>query len=256
MERRRSLPSQVILGIALGAICLTAGLVPIEANSQIPDDFTNLQVLPPDISSDALIEVMRDFSFALNVRCQYCHVGGDGISFEGVEFASDDDADKRKARLMLEMVAQLNDDFLATLPDRDEPEVSVSCKTCHRGRPRPIMLAQELRIALDEFGPDSAVVRYERYREETALTGMFNFGEWEVNVLGEQLQREERLEDAIAIYELNGRHYPNSVPIHLSLGTLHESNSDVESAIERYRRVLGLDPDNRAALERLEAIGG
>ena len=255
MDPDGDLTSPATLGIALVGLCLTAVLTPIEATSQIPDDFTNLQVLPADIDSDALLVVMRDFSFALNVRCQYCHVGGDGISFEGVEFDSDDDPDKRKARLMLEMVAQLNDDFLATLPDRDEPAVSVSCKTCHRGRPRPIMLAQELRIALDEFGPDSAVVRYERYREETALTGLFNFGEWEVNVLAEQLQREERFEDAIAIYELNGRHYPNSISIHLSLAALHETNDDVQSAIASYRRVLELDADNQQALQRLEAIG-
>ena len=47
---------------------------------------------------------MREFSFALNVRCQYCHTGGDGISFEGVNFASDEKPAKVKARAMLRMV--------------------------------------------------------------------------------------------------------------------------------------------------------
>jgi hypothetical protein len=41
---------------------------------------------------------MRHFSFALDVRCQYCHLGGDGVSFDGVVFESDDDPDKVKAK--------------------------------------------------------------------------------------------------------------------------------------------------------------
>ena len=52
--------------------------VPITA--QIPDEFQNLRVLPTDISRDSLLRVTRDFSFALGVRCQYCHVGGDGTA--------------------------------------------------------------------------------------------------------------------------------------------------------------------------------
>ena len=34
--------------------------------AQIPDDFVNLQFLSRDISSDDLLVVMRDFSFALD----------------------------------------------------------------------------------------------------------------------------------------------------------------------------------------------
>ena len=38
----------------------------------------------------ALIQRMREFSFALGVRCQHCHAGGNGVSLEGVSFKSDD----------------------------------------------------------------------------------------------------------------------------------------------------------------------
>ena len=47
----------------------------------------NLQYFPKDIKRDELILRMREFSFALSVRCQHCHAGGDGISFEGVDFS-------------------------------------------------------------------------------------------------------------------------------------------------------------------------
>ena len=53
------------------------------AAPQIPEKFENLQFFPKDIARDSLINIMRGFSFALGVRCQHCHTGGDGISFEG-----------------------------------------------------------------------------------------------------------------------------------------------------------------------------
>src|SRR5688500_18713273 len=49
----------------------------------------NLQFFPKTISREQLTQRMREFSFALGVRCQYCHTGGDGVSFDGVVFASD-----------------------------------------------------------------------------------------------------------------------------------------------------------------------
>jgi len=44
------------------------------ANGQNPDKFTNLKVLPKDISKQELQTTMRGFAFALGVRCEHCHV--------------------------------------------------------------------------------------------------------------------------------------------------------------------------------------
>ena len=225
-------------------------------DAQIPEEFSNLQVLPEDISRDSLLEIMRGFSFALSVRCQYCHVGGDGISFEGVEFHKDDDPDKRNARFMLRMVDNLNGYVLPLVPEREDPPVAIECKTCHRGQPRPLLLTQDLRIVLDEFGADSAVARYRRLRERFPMSGTFDFGEWEMNVLAERLARDDRARDAIAIYELNAEFHPNSRSIAFSLGRLYENVGDVEAAIRYYERVLELAPNNQAAIERLEALRG
>ena len=62
--------------------------------SQIPDEFKNLRVLPEDIAKPELMDAMRHFSFALGVRCQHCHVGGDGVSFEGVDVRFELSADR------------------------------------------------------------------------------------------------------------------------------------------------------------------
>ena len=48
------------------------------ARAQLRTEFTNLEVLDPDIEQGELLGYMRDFSQHLGVRCQYCHVGEDG----------------------------------------------------------------------------------------------------------------------------------------------------------------------------------
>jgi tetratricopeptide (TPR) repeat protein len=246
------------MGLALAAGAMGLALAPWGAGAQIPESFENLQVLPEDLPRDSLIEIMRGFSFALGVRCQYCHVGGNGVSFEDVVFESDDDPDKVKARRMLEMVRDLNDVVLPSLPERDSPPVEVGCKTCHRAQARPVLLEDELRAALDEFGPDSASARYRSYRENprVLLAGAFNFSEWEVNVLAERLGREGRTSDAIAIYELNAEYYPESVSIHLSLGALHVTANDTTAAIRSYERALQLNPNSDQIRERLQTLRG
>src|SRR5688572_29248204 len=90
------------------ATALVLAAAPARAAGQIPEKFENLQYFPKDIARDSLVQTMRGFSFALGVRCQYCHAGGDGVSFQGVNFASDDKPTKRNARFMLRMVDSLN----------------------------------------------------------------------------------------------------------------------------------------------------
>ena len=251
MNLRSQIPTVMFL---LATIASHATSHPASVEAQIPDQFTNLQFLAKDITRDSLLEVMRGFSFALGVRCQYCHVGGDGRSFEGVEFHKDDDPDKRKARFMLRMVASLNNMVLPLVPERDDPPLAIECKTCHRGLPRPTLLSQSLRTILDEHGADSAVAVYRSFRERPMTSGTFDFGEWETNVVAERLQRDGRPRDAIAIYELNAEFYPESVAIASSLARLYEGEGDVESAIRYYERILELRPNNQAAQERLDAL--
>ncbi len=243
---RRGLP------LACGVLLLVTLVLP--ATAQIPEEFTNLQVLPQDITRDSLIHIMRGFSFALGVRCQYCHVGGDGISFEGVEIHKDGDEDKRKARFMLRMVETLNRYVLPMTPERDEPPVKVECKTCHRGLARPLLLKQDLLLVVHEAGVDSAAQRYRQLREDFALSGSYDFGEWETNQVAEMLEAEGRFRDAIAIYELNAEFYPESVAIVANLAGLYEREGEVEAAIGYYERVLELRPGHRGAQARLEAL--
>lgn len=64
-------------------------LVATPASAQVPETFTNLQVLPETTTRPELIALMRSFSFALGVSCSNCHVTSDAPGGPPDEFASD-----------------------------------------------------------------------------------------------------------------------------------------------------------------------
>lgn len=244
---RSRLPGSV-LALAFGAAVLIAPC----AHGQVPEEFTNLQVFPEDIERTDLLVQMRKFSFALGVRCQHCHFSESG-SFQDIDFASDENPVKDKARYMLRMLATINDELLPGMEDRGDPPVVVTCKTCHRSRARPLLLSQEMLIATHEAGADSAAALYRRYRERIER-GRFDFGEWETNTVAEDLARDGYIEEAITIYELNREYYPESLSIHSALADLYEQVDRVDEAVTSWERVLQLSPGHQEATERLAKL--
>src|SRR5689334_10921980 len=229
--------------------------VPSALGAQIPEKFENLQYFPKDIARDTLINIMRGFSFALGVRCQYCHAGGDGVSFEGVDFKSDEKPTKRKARFMLRMADTINDRVLAALPDRSTPPVRVACVTCHRGLSKPATLASTLTATIESKGTDSAIAQYRRLRQNTMTQGTFDFGEWSMNELARTLGERGKTAEAIAMLELNQEFYPQAAEIDFMLGELHRQRGEKDKAIARYRAVLQKDPNSTRAKQRLAELG-
>jgi len=73
-----------------------------KGRSLVPDKFYNLQVLPKDIAKDELVEIMRNFCFTMNQRCNYCHVATDDLS--SADFPSDEKETKKKARVLLRLI--------------------------------------------------------------------------------------------------------------------------------------------------------
>jgi tetratricopeptide (TPR) repeat protein len=213
----------------------------------------NLQYFPKDITRERLTQRMREFSFALGVRCQYCHAGGNGISFEGVSFASDEKVAKIKARAMLRMVDQLNTTLLAQIPSRAEPLVVVDCATCHRGLALPKSLQTTLLEVIDKDGAAAAVARYRELRADAVL-GRYNFGEWEMNELARRLTERGKTDAAIAMLELNAEFNPKSADIDVMLGELHRSRGEREQALRRYRAALEKAPQHPLAKQRLAEL--
>jgi hypothetical protein len=112
--------------------------------------FTNLEILPKDISKDALDSVMHHFTASLGVKCNYCHVFNQET--RKMEFAKDDKPEKQIARKMMLMAIDINKDHFQQIEEnmdsgkmalpRDTSAVSymlkyVTCYTCHHGDPHP-----------------------------------------------------------------------------------------------------------------------
>jgi len=235
----------------LAALVLAGPAAAQAPQSQPPWKGKNLKYFPADISREALTQRMREFSLSLGVRCQYCHVGGNGITFDGVDFPSDEKTAKRKARAMLRLVDQVNKNLLSDIPSRAEPRVEVDCVTCHRGLPLPKTLQTTLLEIINKDGVPAAVAKYRDLRRDEMASGRYNFGEWEINELARRLAEANNTAAAIAMLEMNGEFYPKSAAIDLQLGELHRTRGERDQAIKSYQAALEKQPDLEPAKRRL-----
>lgn len=228
--------------------------VAAQQGTQPPWKGKNLQYFPAEIKREVLIQRMREFSFALNVRCQYCHAGGDGISFDGVDFSSDEKPAKNKARAMLRLTDQVNKTLLPAVPSRAEPAVSVDCVTCHHGLRLPKSLQTTLFEIVKTDGAPAAVARYRELRSSETLSGRYSFDEWEINELARRLVDAGKAADAIALLEMNGEFYPKSPAIDFQIAELQLARGEKEKALARYKMTLQKAPDHVRAKARVEEL--
>jgi hypothetical protein len=98
---------------------------------------TNLQVLPKDIAVPDLLALMRSYTGALGVECQFCHATDPKT--HKTNFASDANPDKTIARTMIVMTREINSKYLSQVkdPDATPADKTVTCGTCHRGDSMP-----------------------------------------------------------------------------------------------------------------------
>ena len=242
----------------LATLALAALMVlPAPGSAQgIPEEYTNLKILPEGIQRSELIGIMRGFAIGLGQRCSFCHTVSDGLDSPDDDFASDEKASKRQARVMLRMVQAINQDHVAGLPERTEPNVEVGCVTCHAGRPRPTTLVQEMTWAAEDGGGDALRVHYAELREQYYGRGTLDFGEGSLTAVAQAIGRENP-EAGMAAVLLNLEHYPESAQSWIIKGQLHLFAEDRAEAITALERALELSPGNRLAARLLgQARGG
>jgi hypothetical protein len=218
--------------------------------------FQNLQVLPPDISREALMDLMRfEFVGGLGVRCTHCHVGTEGRPLSEYDFPSDSKPAKRTARSMLRMTRQINEQFLAGLEERGDPPVRVQCVTCHRGQTRPRLIQDVLHRAIVQQGVEAAVAEYRRLRQEYLGSHTFDFGRTALTQLARTLATEGRAAEAVAILELNVEMHTDYWYSHVLLAD-HLAPRERDRAVRHLERALVLAPEDSKPFvaQRLEEL--
>ncbi len=239
--------------LALAAVLILAvlPLVTQPLRAQIPDEFKNLKVLPEDISKGELIAQMRHMAGALGARCHYCHVGEPGASLDGYNFVSDEKATKKTARVMLQMVDEINGKLLPQIGKESSELVKVRCVTCHHGQSRPRTLVEVLTESLEQDGVDAAIAKYRELREKYYGRATFDFGEWRLLNLAEDLGGAGKLDEAKRFLELNVEFYPESGMSYVGLGQFHQRNGDNEQALVNYEKASELMPEMAPRIQGL-----
>ena len=95
--------------------------------------YTNLKVLPKDISSKDLQKIMvDDFEDGLGVACNFCHTA-DKTNGQ-LDFAKDGKPEKEIARAMMKMTIGINKKYFKIKhPMLGTDALTVTCNTCHNG---------------------------------------------------------------------------------------------------------------------------
>ena len=102
-----------------------------------PDKLVNLQVIPKDAGPDVVITAMKNFARGLGVRCQFCHIGEEGMPLDKFDFVSDAKPEKQTARMMMRMAGEINAQLTKAMPDAPQKGYQVTCYTCHKGAQHP-----------------------------------------------------------------------------------------------------------------------
>ncbi len=238
------------------SILLTTILFALPSHAQDqwswPAKPSNLQVLPKDWPGSRLQPVMTGFTRALGVRCPYCHKGQEGKPLSTFDFASDENPNKDRAREMLRMLGDINDHLKKIQPSGDK-RVNMWCTTCHRGRPRPMALEEELGEQYRTKGLQPAMDHYAELKKNFYGRGSYDFGEGSLNAFGYEVLEKDPA-GAVQVFKLNAETFPKSSNVWDSLAEAYAKSGDLGKAKENYEKSLTIDPTNEDAKEALKKL--
>jgi tetratricopeptide (TPR) repeat protein len=251
MSLRESRRARILVSAAAALLLATASA---HAQGKFPpESLKNLQAMPEGTTVQQLVEAMRGFTRALGVRCTHCHVGSEGQPLETMDFAADTKAAKTTARQMIRMVQAINGQHLARLAERADPNVTVSCATCHRGITRPRSLIDELLLAYRKGGATAAAARFRELRERYYGDDAYDFGDVALTEVANVAQEGGDLPGALLLLELNVELLPQSWFGYWMLAEMRDEAGQTGAAITALERAVALKP-RPDLVERLSAL--
>lgn len=255
MSLSRSLRS-FLMPIALLSVLLAALLLGSSGYSQQEEQQrpANLKVLDSMISHDSLIALMQEFTVALGVSCDFCHVPKGGPNSHDMDFASDTLEEKLVAREMMRMTHDINAKYMAASAHLEKPGIAVECITCHRGQPHPEQLSDVLASARTERGMTGLDSTYRALRAKYYGSHTFDFSEPILVRLAFSLA-DENSGDAFTLLKLNAEFNPTSAYTHWAFGRLYLDQADTVMAIAEYKKALAINPNHRGSKRALENLG-
>lgn len=91
--------------------------------------YENLKILSKNTTKQQMDSIMKHFSAALGVKCNFCHVRSNDAQ-NNFAFASDENKHKGEARGMFKMMNRINKKFF-------DGKQEVTCFSCHNGKEHP-----------------------------------------------------------------------------------------------------------------------
>ena len=244
---------KVLSGAAFLVVVLTVTSRAQQDQWSWPEKPKNLQVLNKDWPGSRLRPVMTGFTRALGVRCSYCHTGKEGQPLSTYDFATDENPNKNRAREMIRMMGDISVHLKKIEPSGDQ-RVNMWCNTCHRGRPRPLSLEEELGEQYRMKGVDTALNHYQDLKKNYAEKGAYDFSERSLNNFGYEVLEKKDMPAAIRVFMLNAQAFPKSANVWDSLADAYMRAGDMKAAKRYYEKSLKLDPKNESARENLKKI--
>ena len=111
---------------------------------------------------------------------------------------------------------------------------------------------EELHNVLIKSDADAAIARY--YELKKNYPNQYYFAERPIIRTGNWLLHKERVKDAIKLFELCVKEYPNSPQGYESLGRVYKETGNTELAIKNYEKLLQIDPGNADAKTALKSL--
>lgn len=145
----------------IGILVMVMGLYAFKSDAGIDQGYSpqphwkNLKVLPQNITKDSLTHLMKGYTIALGVQCNYCHATSKSDPKE-LDFPSDAKIEKEIARGMITMTNEINENYFKPyFPDPKPHQVHVAnCVMCHRGTANPEKYLSQMDKMYKTYNPD------------------------------------------------------------------------------------------------------